>query len=327
MISEADEAALAAKFAVMRPFLDERGWRVYLGTEARALGYGGIAAVARAAGASQTTVAAGAAEAAGEGALAVLEPGRSRRPGAGRPRAEDGQPGLKRALAGLLEDGKRGDPVAEIAWSTLSLRDIARQAAVLGFGCSKDTIARLMREDGYSLQGMSRVLEGSQHPDRDAQFRRLNAKITQYRAAGEPVVSVDAKKKEHPGPYHRAGRAWRRRGGPVQVSDHDFPDAGTVRITPYGVYDIAANRGFVSLGTSCDTAAFAVNAIRLWWQEEGSLRYPHATRLLVTCDAGGSNSYRCRLWKDQLAELAEETGLVIEVMHFPPGTQCRCLSY
>ena len=327
MISEADEAALAAKFAVMRPFLDERGWRVYLGTEARALGYGGIAAVARAAGASQTTVAAGAAEAADEGALAVLEPGRSRRPGAGRPRAEDVQPGLKRALAGLLEDGKRGDPVAEIAWSTLSLRDIARQAAVLGFGCSKDTIARLMREDGYSLQGMSRVLEGSQHPDRDAQFRRLNAKITQYRAAGEPVVSVDSKKKEHLGPYHRAGRAWRRRGDPVKVSDHDFPDAGTVRITPYGVYDIAANRGFVSLGTSCDTAAFAVNAIRLWWQEEGSLRYPHATRLLVTCDAGGSNSYRCRLWKDQLAELAEETGLVIEVMHFPPGTQCRCLSY
>jgi len=196
---------------------------------------------------------------------------------------------------------------------------------VLGFGCSKDTIARLMREDGYSLQGMSRVLEGSQHPDRDAQFRRLNAKITQYRAAGEPVVSVDSKKKEHLGPYHRAGRAWRRRGDPVKVSDHDFPDAGTVRITPYGVYDIAANRGFVSVGTSCDTAAFAVNATRLWWQEEGSLRYPHATRLLVTCDAGGSNSYRCRLWKDQLAELAAETGRVIEVMHFPPGTQCRCL--
>ncbi len=318
-VGEADEVALAAKYAVMRKILDERQWRVYLGTEALMLGYGGIAAVARASGASEPTVAAGAAEAADEKALAAVEPGRSRRPGAGRPKAED-TPGLKEALDGLLEEGKRGDPMSAVAWNTLSLRAIARQMALLGFSCSKDTIARLMHEDGYSLQGMSRVLEGKQHEDRDLQFRHINAKIAEAMAAGDPVISVDGKKKEQLGAYHRGGRSWQRKGGPVQVRSHDFPDKDTVTISPYGIYDIAANRGFVSVGTSCDTAAFAVNAIGLWWREEGSLRYPHAGRLLITCDAGGSNDHRRRLWKDQLAVLAEQTGLVIEVCHFPPGT-------
>jgi hypothetical protein len=318
-ISNFDEAGLAAKFAVMRPFLDERGWRVYLGTEANALGYGGVAAVARAAGASQATVAAGAAEAADGEALAALEPGRSRRPGAGRPKAED-TPGLKEALDGLLEEGKRGDPMSAVTWNTLSLRGIARQMALLGFSCSKDTIARLMRQDGYSLQGMSRVLEGRQHEDRDLQFGHINAKIAEAAAAGDPVISVDGKKKEQLGAYHRDGRSWRRTGDPVQVRSYDFPAKDTVTISPYGIYDIAANRGFVSVGTSCDTAAFAVSAIRLWWQDEGSLRYPHAGKLLITCDAGGSNDHRRRLWKDQLAVLAEQTGLVIGVCHFPPGT-------
>jgi Rhodopirellula transposase DDE domain len=319
-VPEIDEAALAAKFAVMRPFLGERGWRVYLGTEASALGYGGIAVVARASGASETTVAAGAAEAADPGALAVLEPGRSRRPGAGRPKAGDAQPGLKEALEGLLEEGRRGDPVSEVTWSILSLRDIAGQMALRGFRVSKDTIAGLMHASGYSLQGMSRVLEGRQHPGRDGQFRRINARIAEYRAAGEPAISTDGKKKEKLGAYHRDGRSWRPAGDPVQVRDHDFAEKDTVTITPYGVYDIAANRGFVSVGTSHDTSAFSVNAIRLWWKEEGQFRYPDARRLLVTCDAGGSNSCRNRLWKDQLAVLAAETGLVIEVMHFPPGT-------
>ena len=321
------EAALAAKFAVMRSFLDERGWRVYLGSEANALGYGGVAVVARAAGVSQTTVAAGAREAADQGALEALEPGRSRRPGAGRPRAEDAQPGLRQALDGLLEEGKRGDPVSAVTWNILSLRDIAAQMALRGFAVSKDTVARLMRADGYSLQGMSRVLEGRQHEDRDGQFRNINAEIARALADGEPAVSVDGKKKEQLGAYHRAGKSWRPAGDPVRVRSHDFPEQDGTVISPYGVYDIAANRGFVSVGTSRDTAAFAVHAIRLWWQQEGSLRYPGATRLLVTCDAGGSNSYRTRLWKDQLAVLAAQTGLRIEVMHFPPGTQCRCLTY
>jgi len=319
-IADADEAALAGKFAVMRPFLDERGWRVYLGTEANALGYGGVAAVARASGASETTVAAGAAEAADPAARAVLPPGRSRRAGAGRPGAEDAQPGLREALDGLLEDGKRGDPVSPLTWSVLSLRDLEQRMAALGFRCGKDAVARLMHQDGWSLRGMAKVLEGSQHPDRDAQFRRINAMIAEFTAAGEPAVSVDGKKKEQLGPYHRDGRSWRPAGDPVRVRDHDFPDPELGRIVPYGVYDVAANRGFVSVGTSHDTAAFAVNAIRRWWQAEGQSRYPRAARLLLTCDSGGSNSSVSRLWKHELALLAAETGLEVTVCHFPPGT-------
>jgi hypothetical protein len=312
-------AVLAAKFAVMRQVADERTWRVYLGSEARALGHGGIVVVARAAGVSETTVAAGVAEIEA-GGLDGLPPGRSRRPGGGRRKAEDAQPGLTGALRGLVEAATRGDPVAEITWCSLSLRDIERQMAGLGFRCGKDAVARMMRQDGYSLQGMSRTIEGKQHPDRDAQFRRINAMIAGFRAAGDPVVSVDAKKKEQLGPFWRAGRTWRPAGDPVRVRDHDFPDHELGKITPYGIYDIAANRGFVSVGTSCDTAAFAVSALRLWWKQEGSLRYPGAGRLLVTCDAGGSNSYKNRAWKDQLAALAAETGLQIWVCHFPPGT-------
>jgi hypothetical protein len=311
---------LTAKFAVMRQVLDERQWRLYLGTEARALGHGGIAAVARAAGASQTTVAAGVAQAGDEAAAGALAPGRVRRPGAGRPRAEETQPGLRQALRELLEEATRGDPVAEITYCSLSLRDLERRMAAKGFRCKKDAIAPMMRQDGYSLQGMAKVLEGKQHPGRDGQFRHINAMIRVFRAAGHPVVSVDAKKKEQLGPYHRDGRAWRPQGDPVRVRDHDFPGQGLGKITPYGVFDIAANRGFVSVGTSCDTSAFAVNALRLWWQQEGSLRYPGATRLLVTCDAGGSNGHTRKLWKEQLAQLAEETGLKISVCHFPPGT-------
>jgi len=317
-------AVLAGKFAEYRPHVDERGWRLYLGAEARAhaaLNDCGLAAaaavVAAAAGVSRATVMAGAGELAGG---AAVMPGRSRRPGAGRPKSEDSQPGLAPVLKGLLEEGKRGDPVSEVTWSILSLRDIARQLTLRGFPVCRDTVARLMRADGYSLQGMSRVLEGSQHEDRDAQFRHIAARIAGYRAAGQPVISTDGKKKERLGAYHRDGTSWRRAGDPVQVRSHDFPVKDGTVITPYGVYDIAANRGFVSVGTSCDTAAFAVNAVRLWWQEEGSLRYPGARRLLVTCDSGGSNSARCRGWKDQLAVLAAQTGLVIEVMHFPPGT-------
>ena len=318
-VSEDAEAVLAAKFAVMRKVADERTWRVYLGSEARALGRGGITLVARAAGVSETTVAAGVSEIE-SGELEELRPGRSRRPGAGRKKAEETQPGLRESLRGLAEAATRGDPMAEITWCSLSLRELERQLAALGFRCGKDAVARMLRADGFSLQAMAKVLEGKQHPDRDAQFRHINAQIRQFRDAGDPVVSVDAKKKEQLGPYHRDGRAWRPKGDPVKVRDHDFPDPEAGKITPYGVYDIAANTGFVSVGTSHDTAAFAVSALRLWWQGEGSARYPAAGRLLVVCDAGGSNGHRCRLWKDQLARLAAETGLEITVCHFPPGT-------
>ena len=317
-------AVLAGKYAELRPHLDERGWRLYLGSEARAYAAGegcglaaAVAVVAEAAGVSRATVMAGAGELA-EGAEPM--PGRARRPGAGRRKVEEGDLGLRAALRDLLAASTRGDPMVAVTWTTLSLREIVRQMAARGHRCEKDALARMMREDGYSLQGNSRVIEGRQHPDRDAQFRHINAMIAAFRAAGDPVVSVDAKKKEQLGPYWRPGRSWRRKGDPVRVRDHDFPDAALGKITPYGVYDIAANTGFVSVGTSCDTAAFAVSALRLWWREQGAARYPAGRRLLVTCDAGGSNGYRCRLWKDQLARLAAETGLEITVCHFPPGT-------
>ena len=317
-------ARLAGKYAELRPHMDERTWRLYLGSEARAYAdeagctlAAAAVVVAGAAGVSRATVTAGAQELAGG---AEPMPGRSRRPGAGRRRLEDKDPGLRAALRGLAEAATRGDPMAEVTWCSLSLRDLEHQMARLGFRCRKDAVARMLREDGYSLQGMAKVLEGRQHPDRDAQFRHINEQIAAFRAAGDPAVSVDTKKKEQLGPYHRDGRSWRPAGDPVRVRDHDFPDEEPGKITPYGIYDIAANRGFVSVGVSHDTAAFAVNALRLWWRAEGSSRYPGARRLLAACDAGGSNGYRCRLWKDQLAVLAEETGLEITVCHFPPGT-------
>ena len=319
-VTEVDEAVLAGKFAVMRGLLDERQWRVYLGTEALALGRGGIAAVARASGASQTTVRSGVAEA---GAVPEGEPGpgQVRRPGAGRPKAEDGQPGLREELLRLVDAGTRGDPVAALRWTTLSLRDLERQLAAPGYRAGKDTVARILKQEGYSLQGMAKVLEGKeQHPDRDAQFRAINAAIGGHASAGDPVVSVDAKKKEQLGPYGRQGRSWRPAGDPVQALSHDFPDCSLGKAVPYGIYDVAANRGFAVVGRSRDTPSFAVASLRRWWLEEGSLRYPGARRLLVTCDAGGSNACASRVWKSGLAELAAETGLEVTVMHFPPGT-------
>jgi hypothetical protein len=321
---DADVAVLAGKYAELRPHLDERAWRLYLGSEARALaGLSGrplpaaAALVAAAAGVSRTTVSAGAAELAG-GAEAA--PGRQRRPGAGRPKAENGQPGLRKELLRLVDAGTRGDPMAPLRWTTLSLRDLERQLAAAGFRCGKDAVARILKEDGYSLQGMAKVLEGNQHPDRDAQFRRINAAIAEFTLAGDPVVSVDGKKKEQLGAYGREGRSWRPAGDPVKALSHDFPDEKLGKAVPYGVYDIAANRGFAVVGTSRDTPSFAVSSLRRWWLAEGSVRYPGAGRLLVTCDAGGSNACASRGWKSGLAELAAETGLEITVMHFPPGT-------
>src|SRR5690349_9144018 len=285
-VAEDAEAALTVKFAVMRRVLGGRQWRVCLGTEARALGYGGIAAVARSAGVSELTVAAGVAEAEDEDGLGALPPGRARRPGGGRKRAEDKDPELRPVLRALVEASTRGDPVTAVTWTTMSLRELERDLAGQGHRCGKDALARMLREDGYSLQGMAKVAEGRQHPDRDAQFGHINAMIAAFSAAGDPVVSVDAKKKEQLGPFYRPGRSWRRQGDPVRVRDHDFPDEELGAIIPYGIYDIAANTGFVSVGVSGNTAAFAVNALRCWWQREGALRYPAAGRLLVVCDAG-----------------------------------------
>jgi len=315
-ISAAVADVLAAKFAVMLPHLDERQRRLYLGSEARALGRGGIGAVARAAGVSELTVSAGVAE-----LDAGAEPlGRARRAGGGRKKAEDKDPGLAAALEELLDDSTRGDPVSPLRWTTKSAENLAGELSGRGHRCGKDAVLRILHARGFSTQGNSMTIEGRQHPDRDAQFRYIGGRAGEFLAAGDPVVSVDAKKKEQVGPYAQKGREWRPKGDPVRVRDHDFPDKGLGKVTPYGIYDIGANAGFVNVGTDHDTAAFAVESLRRWWRAEGRVRYPAARRLLVTADAGGSNGYRTRAWKAGLAALAAETGLDITVCHFPPGT-------
>jgi len=316
-ISEDVTRVLAAKFTVMRPHLGERQWRLYLGSEARALGYGGIAAVARAAGVSELTVSAGVAELE---AGAEPVPGRARQAGGGRKKAEEKDPGLIPALEELVEDSTRGDPMSPLRWTTKSAENLAGELTRQGHRCRKDAVLRVLHQQGYSTQGNSMMIEGRRHPDRDAQFRYISGRAAGFLAAGDPVVSVDAKKKEQVGQYARQGREWRPKGDPVRVRDHDFPDKELGKVTPYGVYDIGANAGFVNVGTDHDTAAFAVESLRRWWRAEGKGRYPAARRLLVTADAGGSNGYRTRAWKAGLAELAAETGLEITVCHFPPGT-------
>ena len=308
---------MGLELGLLLPLLDERSRRLVLGAVARAAGDGGIGAVARAAGASWQTVADGAAElASGEGA----GPGRVRRPGGGRKKLEERDPQLIPALRELLEASTRGDPMSLLTWTTLSVRGIAEELARAGHQCARNAVLRLLHEQGFSTQGNSRAIEGKRHPDRDAQFRYINDLAKGYLAAGDPVISIDTKKKEKIGLYARNGAEWRAKGGPRRVRDHDFPDPHGEKAIPYGVYDIGANAGFVNVGTDHDTAAFAVASVRRWQDAVGSARYPGARRLLITCDAGGSNDYRTRAWKAELARLAAETGLEITVCHFPPGT-------
>jgi Rhodopirellula transposase DDE domain len=308
---------MSPELELLLPLLDERARRLVLGAVARAAGEGGTAAVAAATGASWQTVANGAAElASGDSA----PPGRVRRPGAGRRKLADTDPGLVPALRALLEESTRGDPCSPLVWTTLSVRDIARELARAGHRCGKNAVARLLAAEGFSLQGNSRTIEGKRHPDRDGQFRYISERAREFLSAGDPVISVDTKKKEPVGQYGNRGRSWRPRGDPVLVRDHDFPDPGQGVAIPYGVYDVSANAGFVNVGTDHDTCAFAVESIRRWWDMIGGDRYPGTRRLLITCDAGGSNDHRKRAWKTELAKLAAGTGLEITVCHFPPGT-------
>lgn len=307
---------LAVKFAVLFPHLDERQRRLLMAAEARGLGHGGIRAVARAAGVSGTTVRKG---------LADLEAGqfltgRVRRPGGGRKRVAELDPGLRGALLSLVEPDERGDPMSPLRWMTKSTRTLAAELTRQGHRVGADTVAGLLRQEGFRLQANAKTLEGSQHADRDAQFRYLNEQARDHRDAGQPVISVDTKKKELVGDFHNHGRSWRPTGDPVPVRVHDFADPLLGKAIPYGVYDLAANTGWVNVGTDHDTAAFAVESIRRWWHGQGRADYPHASRLLITADAGGSNGYRTRAWKLHLARLAAETGLVITVCHLPPGT-------
>src|SRR4051812_26334414 len=311
---------LARRFEVLLPHLNERQQRLALATEARLLGHGGVRAGAEASGASATTVRRGVAEL--ESGEDLLPVGRARRAGGGRKRASEQDLELTAALLGLVEPDERGDPMSPLRWTTKSLRHRAEQLAQQGHPVSAPTVGRLLRDNGFSLQGTAKTLEGAQHPDRDAQFHYINEQVKAHQAAGEPVISVDGKKKEQLGQLPAAGREGRPKGNPVQVEDHSFFTAGPdVELAiPYGVYDLTADAGWVSVGVDHDTSAFAVASIRRWWQARGSADYPDASRLLITADAGGSNSYRYRLWKAELAALAAETGLEITVCHFPPGT-------
>ena len=307
---------LAARFAVLLPHLNERQRRLALAAEARLLGHGGVRAVARAAGVSETTVRKGVFDLEGGG-------NRSRRasPGGGRKGAAEVDPVLLPALLALVEPDERGDPMSPLRWTTKSLRHLAGELTRQGHRVSAPTVGGLLRKNGFSLQATAKTLEGGQHPDRDAQFRYINEQVKEHQAAGEPVISVDAKKKEQLGQLPVPGREWRPSGQPVHVEDHAFFAGPRVRtVVPYGIYDIAANTGWVNVGIDHDTAAFAAASIRRWWQARGRFDYPDASRLLITADAGGSNSYRYRLWKSELAAFAAEAGLAITVCHFPPGT-------
>lgn len=315
-VAEGFEESLAAKFGVLFPHLDERQRRLMLGAEARALGHGGIRLVARAAGVREATVALGVSEL--DSGAAPL--GRARRRGGGRKRAAEVDPGLRPALLALVEPGTRGDPMSPLRWTAKSTRNLAAELTRQGHRVSADTVAGMLREEGFSLQGNAKTIEGRQNPDRDVQFRYIHDQAARYLAAGQPVISVDTKKKEQVGNYGNGGREYQPAGQPVRVRDHDFPDAQLGKAVPYGIYDLAANAGWVNVGTDSDTAAFAVESIRRWWQAAGQAGYPDAARLLITADAGGSNGYRCRAWKAGLAALAAETGLDITCCHFPPGT-------
>jgi hypothetical protein len=307
---------LAAKFETIFPHLDERQRRLLLGAEARALGHGGIRLVARAAGVREATVSLGVDE-----LEAGAEPlGRARRLGGGRKRAADLDPGLVPALRALVEPDERGDPMSPLRWTTKSTRALAGELARQGHKVSADTVGGLLRAEGFSLQGNAKTIEGTRHPDRDAQFRYINEQVKDHQGTGDPVVSVDTKKKELVGEFKNAGREWRPKGQPAAVRTHDFPGDSAGSAIPYGVYDVTADAGWVNVGTDHDTAAFAVESIRRWWKAAGRSDYPAARRLLITADAGGSNGYRTRAWKAELAALAAETGLEITVCHFPPGT-------
>jgi transposase len=316
-MDEATVAAVRRRFALVAPVLDERLRRLVAAAEALTIGRGGGVTVARATGVSRRAIHRGILELQ-QGATGPAT--RVRRPGGGRKRTVDTDLQLRADLDRLVEPLSRGDPESPLRWTCKSVRTLTTELRRLGHPTSHRMVADLLHELGYSLQANRKRLEGSSHPDRDAQFTYLNADVARQLAAGEPAISVDTKKKELVGPFKNAGREWRPAGDPQAVRVHDFriPDLG--RVSPYGVYDLAQNVGWVSVGVDHDTAAFAVASIRRWWQTMGQSSYPQATRLLITADGGGSNGARVRLWKRELQGFADETGLVVIVRHLPPGT-------
>jgi hypothetical protein len=312
-----DETAIRERFAAVSEHLDERGRRMFAAAEARTAGYGGIAAVWRATGIAASTIGRGLKELAENSGAS---PGQVRRPGAGRKSLVESNEGLLEALLGLVEPSERGDPESGLRWTCKSVRRLAAELCGLGHQVSRTVVAELLKTLGFSLQANSKTREGASHPDRDAQFRYIDRQAKAALRAHEPVISVDTKKKELVGNFKNGGREWRPKGDPEEVLVHDFLIEELGRAVPYGVYDLADDAGWVCVGIDHDTAAFAVQTIRRWWDEVGRVRYPHAKRLLITADAGGSNGPRLRLWKRELQRLANEIGIEIAVSHFPPGT-------
>ena len=305
------------KFKDLAPELDERGRRRWAAIESRSLGWGGIAAVALATGISDRTIRNGIKELDGPELLPL---DRQRRKGAGRQSREQEQPELIEALERIVEPGSRGDPQSPLRWTCKSTRLLAGALQAQGFQVSYGKVRQLLKACGYSLQSNRKTREGSQHPDRNAQFEHIAQRVRARHRRGEPALSVDTKKKEVLGNLKNAGKTYRPAGQPVTVDVHDFPDPRLGKAIPYGVYDLKHNEAGVSIGITSDTAEFAVEAIRRWWNRLGKKRYRSPRRLLITADSGGSNSSRNRLWKLQLQEFADETGMILEVCHFPPGT-------
>jgi hypothetical protein len=313
----ADIPAIRARYAALSGHLDERGRRIFAATEAETAGYGGIAAVVRATGIAASTVGRGLKDLA---AADALDPGRVRRPGGGGKTRLAQDPTLLADLLALVEPDARGDPMSPLRWTCKSLSQLARALTALGQRVGRTLVGELLKQQKFSLQANCKTREGSSHPDRDAQFRHMNESVRAALTAGEPVISVDTKKKELVGDFKNPGRAWHPQGDPEEVRVHDFLIKELGRAVPYGIYDLACNAGWVGVGMSCDTSAFAVQTIRRWWQEVGQVRYPRAKRLTITADGGGSNGSRVRLWKRELQGLADELGLDITVHHLPPGT-------
>ncbi len=311
------DGEIKQRFDRLAPMLDERTLRLFAAAEAEAIGYGGVSRLSRITGLARSTIVRGQQEMAKPSDVAT---GRVGRPGAGRKRTRDSDPTLVRDLESLVEPLSRGDPKSPLRWTSKSIRTLSAALERMGHVASHRLVWTTLRELNYSLQGNRKMEEGNQHPDRNAQFEHINTVVAREIRLGNPVISVDTKKKELVGNYKNDGRKWHRKGESPRVQGHDFPQPDVPRAYPYGIYDLAKNLGHVVIGTDHDTGQFAVASVRGWWRSEGRRLYPQAKRILITADGGGSNGYRLRLWKHELQRLADELQLPITVCHFPPGT-------
>jgi hypothetical protein len=314
------EARIRLKYRLVAVELDERRRRQWAAAEARDVGYGGISLVARATGLSRPTIMVGLKELDLSPKHRAVVATRVRSVGGGRRKLTEADPGLLEALERLIDPATRGDPMSPLRWTCKSTAKLADELTLMNHPVSDRTVAILLKQRGYSLQANRKMREGASHPDRNAQFEYINRQVRAFQKKQQPVISVDTKKKELVGEFKNSGEEWQPKGQPEEVKVHDFPDKNLGKAIPYGVYDLACNEGWVSVGVDHDTAEFACASIRRWWNEMGSVRFPRATKLLITADGGGSNSSRNRLWKKSLQQLADELGITLSVCHFPPGT-------